>query len=80
MASQILPWLVVALLSGIVLGLIIGVALGSSLVKGHYSHFVRKTQPPQPSKTRPLVPPPPANQAPYCDDFPYDDRRNYPRY
>lgn len=72
MLNQMLPWFVVTLLAGIVIGLLVGVFLASTLVKGHYTHFMNHSQP-----LRRQAPPPPPPQYP---DYPHDERRQYPRY
>jgi len=66
MFTSMLPWFAMTLLVGIVLGLVAGIVLASTLVKGHYSHIIGQQQ------SRPLM-----QQA--SNDYPYDERRMYPR-
>ena|SRR5579859_1442777 len=45
----LLPWFIVATLSGVIIGLLVGILTASVLVKGHYTHFLAnspKTQAP----------------------------------
>ena len=65
MLTSMLPWFAMTLLVGIVLGLVAGIVLASTLVKGHYSHIIGQ-------QSLPLI-----QQAP--NDYPYDERRMYPR-
>ena len=39
MFTQILPWLIIAALIGVVLGLVLGIYIASSLVQRYYHHF-----------------------------------------
>jgi len=70
MLNEMLPWFVVTLLAGIVVGLLVGVFLASTLVKGHYTHFMNHSQP--------LRQQAPTQQNQY-GDYSYNERRNYPR-
>ncbi|GCE06123.1 hypothetical protein [Dictyobacter aurantiacus] len=52
MTTTMFPWILIALLSGMLIGLVIGVYLASSLVRGHFSHFLthgsQRQAPPSP--------------------------------
>jgi hypothetical protein len=41
-----LPWLIVAVLGGVIVGLILGVLLAQALVRGHYTHVTTNQQAP----------------------------------
>ncbi|GHO82979.1 hypothetical protein [Dictyobacter formicarum] len=43
MLTQMLPWIAVSGLLGLIAGLILGIYLASALVRGHYSHILTNT-------------------------------------
>ncbi len=51
MFTQMLPWLITAGTIGLVIGFMIGVSFGSALVRSHYTHILKGTQP-QPTPKR----------------------------
>jgi hypothetical protein len=65
--TQILPWLIIAALIGVVLGLVIGIYIASSPVQRYYHHFQAmqsqaRTQPLSTSGRKPVR---------YLDDEPF---------